>query len=247
MLTEANEKYIYCKVKEKREYFAQDTACGYVGFKKWGKYGINDANIPRHVVCYENLKHFGGEYKCLALFFSPCKVPQAYEEHCMEYINWFINYSFFADIFLTKNVKQGLKKGFIIDPNHGANYVYSGMMIFRYHFEFQQWSAFAKARKLGFDVEESYVLSHCLVYLRQEKCFHIKITNNHHVFMSGMSYGTYFGDNYNPKKDKILFSNPERGSKLSPRLHFNTGTKIKVMQLKTKQALSTYIEQMKGC
>lgn len=116
---------------------------------------------PASEVCYARIvKTPQLAIKKLVLFVPHCVRRDTRTINTREYLDWIINSQMFGRAFITKDVDEGLEKGFRVDTTQNRALVFGALQAFRYGFETSRfgWSAY---RKMGFSVAESLALSSC--------------------------------------------------------------------------------------
>lgn len=158
--------------------------------------------------CYATI-FFGTNFKKVLLFFGEDLVTDS----CLEYVNWVLNRSFWADAFVTKNPREGFLEGFELDLHQDLALVQSGAMVLRHPFEwFGTWS-WHHFREVGFSEEECFALaSNYTVFKNYLMPF--RENSNHLVVQRKMPFNFYNGFGYKDSGHSFL-ENPKRTFSLS--------------------------------
>lgn len=147
--------------------------------------------------CYDFLKSAGTPVVWLAIAFENSKTPNE-----LVWTDWFINRSFYKDVFITKDVKEGLENFFLIDTHQPYYKMFGGMCGLRNAFEYNvlyQWD-FKYFLERGYSEEVAYVLS--LNTVLEDGEIEPRYTgSNHFPVYYGQDYGIYHGKNYNAELD----------------------------------------------
>lgn len=142
--------------------------------------------------CYSAITYGKKRVTELYLFFDDREI--AYKNY--KYLKWLVKDSMFKDVFVTKDVFEGMSTGFEVNTKQDRVLVNAGMMMLRRPFEDMNFS-FHMFNKLGLSVLDSVILSNSLK-LRNKIIYDNGYNTNHRVFNNESPKGFYEGTKYKP-------------------------------------------------